>query len=80
MWNAAEKSYVRIADAVKAIEAAITADMGKLIALGIADSVEVEAIYRGRNVGVVIDVTATKWTQSRINLSGSFVSETWVWH
>jgi phage gp46-like protein len=80
LWNAAEKSYVRTADAVKMIGAAVRADMGKLIALGIAQSVEVEATYRGSN-SVVVAVTVTTITgQSRINLSGSFVSETWVWH
>jgi len=80
MWNAAEKSYVRTADAVKAIANAVRADMGKLIALGIAETVDVEATYRGSsNVAVVVVVT-TATGQSRINLSGSFVSETWVWH
>ena len=80
LWNAAEKSYVRTADAVKMIGAAVRADMGKLIALGIADTVDVEATYRGSNsVEVVVTVTTTTG-RSRINLAGSFVSETWVWH
>jgi phage gp46-like protein len=80
LWNAAEKSYVRTADAVKMIGAAVRADMGKLIALGIAQSVEVEATYRGSNsVAVAVTVTTTTG-RSRINLAGSFVSETWVWH
>jgi phage gp46-like protein len=79
LWNAAEKSYVRTADAVKAIGAAIRADMGKLIALGIAETVEVEATYRGSN-SVAVSVTVNTATgHSRIDLSGSFVSETWVW-
>jgi len=80
LWNAAEKSYIRTADAVKAIGAAVRADMGKLIALGIAESVEVEATYRGSN-SVEVTVTVTTVTgRSTINLSGSFVTETWVWH
>jgi phage gp46-like protein len=80
LWNAAEKSYVRTADAVKAIGAAVRADMGKLIAQGIADSVEVEATYRGSNsVGVVVTVN-TSTGRSRVDLSGSFVSDTWLWN
>jgi hypothetical protein len=79
LWNAAEKSYIRVADSVKAIQAAIQADVGKLIVLGVADSVTVEATYRGRN-SVEVTVVATK-TNARhvLNLSGTFVSDTWVW-
>jgi len=80
LWNAAEKSYIRTADAVKAIGAAVRADMGKLIALGIAQSVEVEAFYRGSNTAEVTVLVNTVTGRSKINLSGSFVSETWVWH
>lgn len=80
MWNAAEKSYVRIADAVKAIAVAVRSDMQKLTVLGIAESVEVEATYKGAN-SVAVAITVTVATgRSTINLSGSFVSETWVWH
>jgi len=80
MWNAAEKSYIRTADAVKAIGNAVRADMGKLVALGIAESVEVEASYRGSNSVAVVITVITVSGRSTINLSGSFVSETWVWH
>ena len=80
LWNAAAKSYVRCADGVKAIGAAIRADMGKLVALGIAQSVEVEAFYRGSNSVEVTVLVNTVTGRSKINLSGSFVSETWVWH
>jgi phage gp46-like protein len=80
MWNAAEKPYVRTADAVKAIAVAVRTDMGKLIALGIAETVDVEATYKGSNSVAVIVTVTTSTGRSRINLSGSFVSETWVWH
>ena len=80
MWNAAEKSYVRTADAVKAIAVAVRADMGKLIALGIAETVDVEATYRGSNSVAVVVTVNTITGQSRIDLSGSFVSESWVWN
>lgn len=80
LWNAASKSYIRAADSVKAIQAAIQADMGKLTVLGVADKVEVEALYRGRN-SVEVTVTATKaGARHVLNLSGAFVSDTWVWH
>jgi phage gp46-like protein len=80
LWNAADKSYARTSDAVKAIEAAIKADMAKLVMMGVADSVEVEATYR-RHSTVEVIVTAIK-TNARhvLNLSGTFVSDTWVWH
>jgi phage gp46-like protein len=80
LWNAAEKSYVRVADSVKAIQAAVQADMSKLVMLGVADSVNVEAVYRGRNT-VAVTVTAIKRSARHVlNLSGTFVSDTWVWH
>jgi phage gp46-like protein len=79
LWNAAEKSYPRTNDAVKAIGAAVQADMGKLKALGIAESIEVEATYLGSgNVGVSVTVF-TVTGRSKINLSGTFVSESWEW-
>ena len=80
LWNAADKTYIRVADSVKAVQAAIQADMGKLTALGLADNVTVEAFYRGRNTVEVI-VTATKMNARHVlNLSGTFVSDTWIWH
>jgi hypothetical protein len=80
LWNAAEKPYIRNADALKAIATAVRSDMGKLTALGIAESVEVESTYRGSGMVEVIVTVITTTGRSRINLSGSFVSETWVWH
>jgi hypothetical protein len=80
LWNAAEKPYIRTADAVKAIGAAVRADTGKLIALGIATSVEVAADYRGSNSVEVLVTVNTTTGHKIINLSGSFVSETWIWH
>jgi phage gp46-like protein len=79
LWNAAAKSYPRTSDAVKAVQAAVRADMNKLVAMGIAESVEVEAIYLGTgNVGVTVTVY-TMTGRSKINLSGTFVSESWEW-
>jgi hypothetical protein len=80
MWNAAEKKYVRVADSVKAIQAAIQSDMTKLIMLGLADNVEVDARYAGRNI-VEVTITATKMNARHVlNLSGTFVADTWVWN
>jgi phage gp46-like protein len=80
LWNAAEKPYMRNADAVRAVATAVRSDVGKLIVLGIATTVEVEATYRGNNsVAVTIKIVTTTGT-SHLNLSGSFVTETWVWH
>jgi len=80
LWNAASKSYIRIADGVKAVQAAVQADMGKVVALGVADNVTVEAVYRGRN-SVEVTVVATKMNARHVlNLSGTFVTDTWVWH
>jgi hypothetical protein len=79
LWNAAEKLWARCEDGVKAIEAAIRADMGKLIAQGIISAVTVHATYHKRShVDVVID-TVTSTGRARIDLSGAFVSESWVW-
>lgn len=80
LWNAAEKKYIRVADSVKAIKAAIQSDLHKLVILGLADSVEVEAAYTGRGTVAVV-VTATKTSARHVlNLSGTFVSDTWIWH
>lgn len=80
MWNAAEKSYIRIADAVKAIGAAVQADMGKLTAMGLADSVAVEATYRGRNRVDIMITAVSRRTRHVLNLSGTYATDTWVWH
>lgn len=80
LWNAAEKTYVRTADSVKAIQAAIQADMAKLTIMGVADTVVVEATYRGRNQ-VEVAITATKARAHHVlNLAGSFVSGNWLWN
>jgi hypothetical protein len=80
LWNAAAKSYARCADAVKAIGAAVQGDMSKLVYLGIATSVKVEAVYHNAtHVDVIIQAT-TSMGANRINLSGAFVSESWIWH
>lgn len=79
LWNAADKSYARINDAVKAIQSAVEYDMAKLTVMKVADSVEVVAAYRGKNtVGVVITATVAQ-AKHVIDLSGSFVSGSWVW-
>jgi phage gp46-like protein len=80
MWNAAEKSYVRVNEAVKAITAAVQADMGKLLVTGVADSVQVTGKYHGHNA-VDIMIEATK-NQSNyvLNLTGSMAEGTWVWN
>jgi phage gp46-like protein len=80
LWNAAEKSYARCLDGVRAIRAAVEADMGKLIILGVADSVEVDAVYAGSNRVDITVIATTTQGASKINLSGAFVTGSWVWH
>jgi hypothetical protein len=79
LWNAASKTYIRVADAVSAIEAVIKADMSKLVVLGLVDTVEVEAHYGGRNSVNVKVTAATMQAQHVLNLSGSLVSGEWAW-
>jgi hypothetical protein len=80
IWNNADKSYSSVQDAVKAVGAAVKGDLMKLTVLGIADDVQVVTSYLGRNtVGVVITVTAGS-NKSTINLSGTYASNTWIWH
>lgn len=79
LWNAAEKSYIRVADSVKAIQAAIQADMAKLTIQGVADTVEVVATYRGRNSVEVSIIAIKRNARHVLNLSGTFVSDTWIW-
>ena len=75
LWNAAEKSYARISDAVKAIQAAVEYDMAKLTMHGRRRQRRRRGHrYRGSNT-VGVDVTATVvHAKHVINLSGSFVS------
>jgi hypothetical protein len=80
LWNAAAKSYTRVNDAVKAVQAAVQADMSKLVALQLADSVDVVAKYRGQNQVEVLITAITTQRRHVLNLSGGFVSGTWVWH
>ncbi len=79
LWNAANKKYVRIADNVKAIEAAVKADMAKLVALELASSVNVAAEYIGRGqVSILVEAVVAQ-NKHVLNLAGSFVSGAWVW-
>lgn len=79
VYNAAEKTYPRIMDGVKAIGAAIRSDVGKLVILGIADDVDVEIVYLGRSrVDVVVTVVARSIHRT-VNLSGIYASDTWMW-
>lgn len=86
LWNAAEKAYTRVGDAVKAIEAAVRADVSKLIALKLVDSVQVEVVYAGHSRVDVFVATKTLNRRQVLNLSGAFTSVgaspsgTWVWH
>lgn len=80
LWNAAEKSYRNNAEAERAVGHAVTADMNKLIALQIATSVSVSTKSPRFGVVEVSILVITVTGRSKINLSGSFVSETWVWH
>ncbi|KRR21366.1 hypothetical protein CQ14_06870 [Bradyrhizobium lablabi] len=79
VWNVAAKPYVRVADAVKAIKAAVVADMAKLTVMNLADSVEVEADYRGRNRVDVVITAVTRKASHVLNLSGTYSSDSWVW-
>ncbi|MGY2987720.1 phage GP46 family protein [Bradyrhizobium sp. USDA 4508] len=79
LWNVAAKPYVRITDAVKAIKAAVTADMAKLMVTGVADSVEVDATYRGRNRVDIVITAVARGASHVLNLSGTYSSDTWVW-
>jgi hypothetical protein len=58
----------------------VQADMAKLVFLGIATSVKVEAIYHNMTHVDIIVQASTTTGSNRINLSGAFVSESWVWH
>lgn len=79
LWNAAAKPYVRIADAVKANRAAIVADLAKLVALNVADSVDVEVTYRGRNRADVTITAIRLKTSTVLRLSGEYSTDTWIW-
>lgn len=80
MYNAASKPYYKITDAVKAIGAAIKSDLGKLTVLGLADNVGVEVFYRGGNRVDVVITTMIRNVRHVLNLSGTYASDTWVWH
>jgi hypothetical protein len=80
VYNAAEKSYIRILDGVKAIGAAIRSDVGKLIILKLADDIEVDVVYRGQSR---VDVEITIKSQSvyqTLSLVGSYSSDAWIWN
>jgi hypothetical protein len=80
LFNAAEKSYSRILDGVKAIGAAIQSDLGKLVIMGIATAVEVDAVYRGRSrVDITITIVLNS-TRKTVNFSGVYSTDMWVWN
>jgi hypothetical protein len=79
LFNAAEKSYSKILEGVKAIGAAIRSDIGKLIILGLADDVDVDVVYRGRSrVDVTIAITIRS-VRRTVDLAGTYGTNAWVW-
>jgi hypothetical protein len=80
LYETAEKPYNKITDAVKAIGAAIRADMGKLLILKLAENVEVEVTYKGGNRVDVVIATVVRNVRHVLNLSGTYASDSWVWH
>lgn len=79
LWNAASKKYIRINDAVNAIGAAIKADVSKLVALGVATEVTVQATYSGGMTVQVLVIVTTSQNTYTIKLSGVYATDTWVW-
>lgn len=80
VYNVAEKSYARVLDGVKAIGAAIRSDVSKLVILKLADDVEVDVVYKGRN-RVDVEVTILSRSVRRtLNLAGTYSTDTWVWN
>jgi len=79
LWNAAEKKYIRVADSVRAIEAAVKADMAKLVSLELATSVNVAAEYIGRSSVALMVEAVVAQNKHVLNLAGSFVTGAWVW-
>lgn len=79
-WNAAEKSYTRVADAVRAIGVAIEIDLHKLISMKVASKVKVVAEYAGNNeVRVNVTVTSSIGVDTVIKLKGAIVVGGWEW-
>jgi phage gp46-like protein len=79
-WSAAEKSYVRVADAVKMIGISIESDLNKLVQMRVAKSVSVVASYVGNNqVGVEITITSSANINTDIKLTGAMVVGGWEW-
>jgi hypothetical protein len=79
LWNAAERFYPRVEDGVKAIGAAVQADMNKLVILGVASSVSVLTKYAGRNRVDIMIETVTLPPSKPLKLSGTYASDTWSW-
>ena len=80
VYDTADRPYYKITDAVKAIGAAIKADLSKLEILGLVDGVGVEVTYKGGNRVDVIITTVVRNVRHVLNLSGTYASDTWVWH
>jgi hypothetical protein len=79
LWNAADKPYRNTADMVKRIGNAVKADLSKLVALQVAIDVDVDAKDGGSGRVNIVATVTTSIGQSRINLAGGYVSETWIW-
>lgn len=80
VYNVAEKPYMRVMDAVKAIGAAIRSDVGKLVIMGLASDIDVDTVYRGRSRVDVAITIISKSVRNTLNLSGVYSSDTWVWN
>jgi len=54
--------------------------MAKLTVMGVADEVVVEVFYRKHSLVEVIVTATVRQARHVLNLSGTFASDTWVWH
>lgn len=80
IWTQAHKTYSSVNDAVKMLTVQLQADAGKLIKMGVATSVEVTVVYKGKNqVEATITVIGPLADEHILTLTSERVSSEWIW-
>lgn len=69
-----------VAESLKLIQALMQSSLQKLVAYGVAQSVDVTVTYAGGNVfSALVDIRGSDGNNSRVGVTGNRLENAWVW-
>jgi hypothetical protein len=80
IWTRRHKTYSSIQEAIRLLKVQLQSDMGKLIKMKVASSVEVTVTYKGKNkVEATIVIISPIADENILTLTSERISSDWVW-